>query len=144
MPMLSAMRDASIAGPFETPCTSYVSDPTDPHFGKAFYFGLSGSIDWLVDIFQKMAGITLNIHNPAMPDLIVKPTLSNALKGEMTFKRIIHKSIGNGKYKTIPLTVEIKPCGNSAPSVIINGKKQEEAQITSLENIKKIVMKIKM
>jgi len=144
MPMLSAMRDASIAGPFETPCTSYVSDPTDPHFGKAFYFGLSGSIDWIVDVFQKMAGVKLNLHTPSTPDLVVTPTLPKVLKGEMTFRRLIHQATGKGKYKVIPLTVRIKPRGKQAPSVLVNGKKQKDAVVADLNKFKKVVMEIQI
>ncbi len=138
MPMLSAMRDTAIAGPFETPCTSYVSDPTDPHFGKAFYFGLSGSIDWIVDIFEKMAGLELGLHDARQPDLAIRPTLPRTLSGHMTYRRIIHCATGKGKFREIPLTVSLKPRGKLTPSVKINGKRKKDAVLASLKGLKQI------
>ncbi len=108
-PMMSALRDESLCGPFETPSTSYVSDRDDPHYGKGMYFGLSGSVDWIVEIFQKIAGVSLNLHDPDKPDIEIAPILPSELKKEMVFKRIIHRKNSKGLYDKIALTVTVAP-----------------------------------
>jgi hypothetical protein len=89
-PVMSALRDETICGPFETPCTSYASDPDDPHFGKGMYFGLSGSTDWIVEIFHEVAGLRLALHDPSQPAVRVTPNLPATLNETLTFRRVIH------------------------------------------------------
>jgi len=145
-PILSAMRDSSLGGPFETPATSYVSDSDDPHFGMGMYFGLSGSIDWIIEIFQRIVGVHLNLHDDSLPDLSIEPMLPDELNDSLSFKRIIHYSMGKGKYKKIPLTITIvkssivyKP---EAISVSINGILRDKAEIKDVSNMRKIEIEI--
>ncbi|MCG3179759.1 MAG: hypothetical protein BIFFINMI_02102 [Phycisphaerae bacterium] len=139
-PIMSAMRDDSVAGPFETPCTSYASDRTDPHFGKAMYFGLSGSIDWIVETYQRMAGVQLALHDERQPDLRIDPRLPAALDGAMTFQRIVHVATGPGRYRQVPLTVRVRR-GASA-GVKINGRPAPAAEVQSLRGMKKVDVEI--
>jgi cellobiose phosphorylase len=142
-PMMSVMRDESIAGPFETPCTSYVADKQDPHFGKAMYFGLSGTTDWIIEIFQKIAGLQLALHDPSQPDIRVTPRLPQEIKDTLTFKRIIHQALPGGRYRQIPFTLTIKRQAKGKKTlgtlVKINGKKAEKAEIRSLSKAVKTV-----
>lgn len=137
-PMISAMRDEGIAGPFETPCTSYVSDKDDPHFGKAMYFGLSGSIDWIVEYFHKIAGLRLALHDPAQPALSLCPDLPAELKGRFGLKRYIHRFNGKG-YEKIPLNVQISREGTGAmvkgTRILINGVPSPKAEVLSLAGL---------
>ncbi|MFH0920902.1 MAG: hypothetical protein V1913_11130 [Fibrobacterota bacterium] len=145
-PMMSALRDESIAGPFETPSTSYVSDIHDPHFGKGMYFGLSGSVDWIVEVFHKIAGIQFNLHNPERPALTVTPDLPRALDNQYTFRRVIHCATGPGLYREVPLTVEIKKEGKGktflSQSVKINGQAQSAAVVRELSGVKALHIEI--
>jgi len=135
-PMMSAMRDASLCGPFETPSTSYVSDRDDPHFGKGMYFGLSGSVDWIVEVFHKIAGLELSLHDESKPALVVNPRLPEALKGQLTFRRMIHQATGPGVYRQIPLTIDISRRGRGAKlrgtQITLNGQPQETAEVRNL------------
>jgi len=141
-PMMSALRDESIAGPFETPCTSYVSDPDDPHFGRAMYFGLSGSTDWIVEIFNKIAGICFNLHDDRLPAVSVRPNLPKALDHSLIFRRIIHFSTGAGRYRRIPFTLSIQPKGMVPAGICINGVVSEKAEVKSLEKMKELKIEI--
>ena len=107
-PMMSALCDDTICGPFETPTTSYAADPDDPHFGKGMYFGLSGSVDWIVEVFHKMAGITFQLHDPDQPAIQIEPHLPLRLKDAMTFRRVIHQAVAGGSYRQIPFSVKIR------------------------------------
>jgi hypothetical protein len=145
-PMMSALRDESVGGPFETPCTSYVSDPADPHFGQGMYFGLSGSVDWIVEIFQRMAGVELALHDPDLPDVCVEPELPAQLGDQMTFRRVVHVAEGPGRYRQVPLTVIIRRRGGTRrplpPRVRINGRRADEAVVESLAGVKKVRIEI--
>jgi hypothetical protein len=145
-PMMSAMRDESIAGPFETPCTSYASDPGDPHFGRGMYFGLSGSVDWIIEIFQKIAGLELALHDPALPSIKVSPRLPGDIESNLTFKRIIHCSQPGGGYRKIPLTLHIGKKGAGSKlkrtDIRINGKAAPKAEVNDLKDFKKINIRI--
>lgn len=140
-PMISAMRDEGIAGPFETPCTSYVSDKDDPHFGKAMYFGLSGSIDWIAEFFHKIAGIRFALHDSSQPALSLHPDLPSDLKGNYGFKRYIHRFDGKG-YQKIPLTVQIGRTGKGSKitgtRILVNGVPSEKAEVHSLDGIQSV------
>ncbi len=105
-PMISAMRGSDICGPFETPASSYASDPMDPHYGSGMYFGLSGSIDWMVELFQKVVGLKLDFAGKG-PAISVEPTLPAVLGGRVTFKRNIHVSLGNDVFRRIPVSIDI-------------------------------------
>ncbi|MFH1378080.1 MAG: hypothetical protein ABIH86_04945 [Planctomycetota bacterium] len=132
-PMMSALRDATIGGPFDMPTTSYCSDPKDPHFSKGMYFGLSGSVDWMVEIFQLFAGLTLNLCDDSQPDAIIEPNLPSAFKGEASFGRIIFAATGPGVYKQVPVEIHIRRTGKTAPVNKINGKIVDSLRI---ENVK--------
>jgi len=140
-PMMSAMRDASLCGPFETPSTSYISDKDDPHFGKGMYFGLSGSVDWIVEVFQKIAGLELSLHDDRLPALRVTPRLPAALDHQMTFRRVVHVATGPGQYRQIPLEIKIDRRGKGPKPlrcrVFVNGQEQEKAEIRDLAGIDK-------
>ena len=111
LPTISAMRDEKIGGPFESACCSYQSEKQDPHFGQGMYFGLSGSIDWLIEFYQSMAGLEINLVDPQKPDIRINPKLPDILQGALTFKRVIHVAEAGG-YRQIPVTLEIKREGN--------------------------------
>ncbi len=141
-PMMSALRDDSIAGPFETPSTSYVSDKDDPHFGKGMYFGLSGSVDWIVELFHKIVGLTLALHDPARPALRVEPNLPAALEHTLTFRRVLHAATGPGVFRRIPLRIEIGREGDGkqllGEIITINGERREKAEIESVVGLDRI------
>ena len=142
-PMISALRDESIAGPFETPCTSYVSDSNDPHFGKAMYFGLSGSIDWIVELVHRVAGVKLALHDASKPDLLIEPRMASILKNTLTFRRFIHSRKSGKGYKKIPLTVELKNSSSISTKLIkINGKPAGKAEIADVSKFKEIKVEI--
>lgn len=130
-PMMSALRDESIGGPFETPCTSYVSDVDDPHFGQAMYFGLSGSTDWIIEVFQSIAGLRLSIHDSSLPDLTISPNLPALLKDNITFRRRLFTRKDNGEYEIIPFTLRVRREGDGdrlvTTRILINGQEVDKA-----------------
>ena len=142
-PMISAMRNEDIAGPFETPCTSYVSDKDDPHFGKAMYFGRTGSIDWIIELFHEIAGIRLALHDEDQPALSVHPKLPKDMQGQFSLKRFIHVHEGSG-YRRIPLTVKLtrKGVGETvlASQIFINGKESVAAEVMSLRGLSELTI----
>ena len=144
--MMSALRDESIAGPFETPSTSYVSDKDDPHFGKGMYFGLSGSVDWIVEVFQKLAGLSFALHDPSQPALRVEPELPAALNHTLTFRRIIHAATGPGTYRQIPLQVKILHEGKGKKMlekiITVNGERRAKAEVFELDSVDKVDVQI--
>jgi hypothetical protein len=135
-PMMSALRDESIGGPFETPCTSYVSDVDDPHFGQAMYFGLSGSTDWIIEVFQSIAGVRLNLHDPSIPALSISPNLPALLKDSITFRRRLFVRTDNGEYAVIPFTLRVRREGDggklASTRIHINGQEVDEAAVQDL------------
>lgn len=142
-PMLSASRDETLCGPFETPTTSYASDPDDPHFGGGMYFGLSGSVDWLIDIFQRIAGVTLNLHDGTLPSIVIRPQLPTSLKGALTFRRMIHRWLGKGRYEQIPLCVRVrKALPHEKAKTLINGRLSSIAAVDTLEGVKSLDFEI--
>ena len=141
-PMVSAMRDTSLAGPFEMPSTSYASDEKDPHFGKGMYFGLSGSTDWIVEFLQHIAGVELALHDDRQPAVRVTPRLPQALGGKLTFRRIVHAAKTGGGYHRIPLTLEINTTGKKESVVKINGKLVPSAEVQSLDGLSKLDIQI--
>lgn len=141
-PMISATRDESICGPFETPTTSYTSDPDNPHFGKGMYFGLSGSVDWIINFFQNVAGIQLNLHDSNQPSVSVNANLPEILKGELSYKRTIHLSVGANKFKKIPFHLEVSNRSSGKPTYKINGKVVEKLEVNNLAKVSEIKMEI--
>lgn len=141
LPMLSAMRDETLGGPFDTPSTSYASDRQDPHFGKGMYFGLSGSTDWIVDYFEALAGLRLNLADASRPDVVVAPRLPRAFQGAMTYRRILHVWNGKDGYRRVPLEIAIRHARGgkaSAAEIRINGKRTERAVVESLHGVKRL------
>jgi hypothetical protein len=135
-PMMSASRDESLCGPFETPACSYAVDRDDPHFAKGMYFGLSGSVDWIVEFLQRMAGVELNLFDPGKPDLVLRPNLPGGFTRGLTFKRMLFKSTGAGRYREIPLTVRI--VRSSKAGVTINGKTAAAAEVADLSGFARL------
>jgi hypothetical protein len=138
-PIVSAMRDAALAGPFEMPSTSYAADAADPHFGKGMYFGLSGSTDWIVEFFQHLAGLELALHDPRRPAVRVTPRLPAELGGELTLRRLIHVAQPGGGYRVIPLTLSVRPARpGETPGVTINGRPAPTAELASLDGVERL------
>jgi len=145
-PMMSALRDESIAGPFETPSTSYVSDKDDPHFGKGMYFGLSGSVDWIVEVIHQVVGLRLNLHDPDQPAVGVDPNLPSTLDHTLCFRRILHVATGPGAFRKVPLQIAIAREGQGNTlvlrEVVINGKPSLKAEVASLDGIDRLEIDI--
>lgn len=139
--IVSATRDESLGGPFEMPSTSYASDSADPHFGKGMYFGLSGSTDWIIEVFQEVAGVKLALHDDAQPAVKVSPHLPAELGRALTLRRPIHCWTGSG-YRRIPLQVQIaaEGKGKRVESVrcLINGQPATSPEVRSLDGVDKL------
>ncbi len=139
--VMSAMRDEGLCGPFDMPATSYVAAEGDPHFGKCMYFGLSGSTDWIVQIYERVAGLELNLADRATPDVVVNPHLPAELGSTLRFRRLIHCATGRGKYRKVPLEILIRREGATSrtrvKSVRINGKRAEKAEIRDVSKLKR-------
>ena len=144
-PIMSAMRDPAPGGPFEMPCTSYASDKADPHFGEGMYFGLSGSTDWIVEIFQRIAGLELALHDPDRPSLRVEPNLPAEVGEALTLRRVIHYALPGG-YRQIPLEIDIRRQGSGRTLertlVRINGRRAERAEVADLKNVRRLRIEI--
>ena len=147
-PIMSAMRDPAPGGPFEMPCTSYASDKADPHFGEGMYFGLSGSTDWIVEVFQRIAGLELALHDPAAASVRVEPNLPAAAGGALTLRRVIHYALPGGGYRRIPLEIDIRPQvgrrAGEAAVVKINGRRAAKAEVADLKDIRRLRIEISM
>jgi len=145
-PIMSAMRDESLAGPFEMPSTSYASDPDDPHFGKGMYFGLSGSTDWIMEVFHSVAGFHLALHDSRQPALRIAPNLPAEIGQTLLFKRLIHLAQHGGGYRVIPFTLNIRKEGNGKQAVgtniTINGRPAPRAEIADLAGLEKVDVQI--
>lgn len=145
-PILSATADESIAGPFEMPSNSYVADEADPHFGKGMYFGLSGSVDWIVEVFQKIAGVELALHDERRQDVQIHPTLPRELGETLTFRRVIHEFKSGGGYRNIPLTVDIHREGESKrlqeTLIRINGSRENAAAVWDITGVEQLNIEI--
>ena len=142
-PIVSAMRDAALAGPFEMPSTSYASDEADPHFGKGMYFGLSGSTDWIIEFFQYIAGLELALHDDRLPAVRVTPRLPGELGGELTLRRLIHVACPEGGYRQIPLALRIRKAdARHTASTCINGSRVATPAVEKLDNIRKLDIEV--
>ena len=135
-PILSVSQDENIGGPFDMTSNSYISDPADPHFGEGMYFGLSGSVDWIVELFQKIAGVELALHDDRLPAVAIHPRLPSQFQENFTFRRIVHQALPKDGYRSIPLTVEFKRTGDGdslkSTILLLNGKPQEKMEVQSL------------
>jgi len=144
--VMSAMRDEGIGGPFESPTNCYVADRTDPHFAKGMYFGLSGSVDWIAEIFQSTVGLEMALHDRSKPDLRVEPNMPESLGGELRFRRIVHCCPGKGRWRPVPLEVILRRTGRGPRivdrSVLVNGKPCAEPEIRDLRRFKKVRIEI--
>ncbi|MCY3023861.1 MAG: hypothetical protein NTW87_33195 [Planctomycetota bacterium] len=118
----------------------------DPHYGKGMYFGLSGSTDWIVEIFQAVAGLRLALHDDAQPALKVTPQLPAELGGTLTFRRTIHRALPAGGYSHIPfeLTIQSEGTGGALRQTLItvNGARSDAAEVWSLDGIQRVNMAI--
>lgn len=145
-PILSVSRDENIGGPFDMTSNSYVSDPADPHFGEGMYFGLSGSVDWIVEVFQKIAGVELALHDDRNPDLVICPRLPSQFQDGYTFKRILHRALPGGRYQSIPLAVEFNRTGdgNALKETIakLNGHVQDNLEVPDISKYDEIHIQV--
>jgi hypothetical protein len=144
--MMSALRDESLCGPFETPSTSYVSDKDDPHFGQGMYFGLSGSVDWIVEVFHKIAGLEFSLHDDTKPAIRVNPNLPALLDHQLTFRRIVHLATGPGTYRQLPLSLLITREGRGKRLLetrcLVNGERCAKAEVSQLAEMDRIEIEI--
>lgn len=144
--VMSAMRDEGICGPFESPTNCYAADRADPHFGKGMYFGLSGSVDWMVEIFQATAGLELALHDKNSPDLKVDPRMPESLGRELRFRRKVHCATKPGVYRQIPVEVIVRRKGKGTRlakrAVVINGKAAATPEVRDISKLRKVSIEI--
>ncbi|MHC4916462.1 MAG: GH36-type glycosyl hydrolase domain-containing protein, partial [Planctomycetota bacterium] len=144
--VMSAMRNDDIGGPFESPTNCYVADRTDPHFAKGMYFGLSGSVDWIVEIFQRTAGVELALHDRSKPDVSVDPRMPESLGSELRFRRVVHCTPRKGVWRQVPLEVIVRRAGVGPRMVerivTINGKRAAEPEVRDLRKHKSVKIEI--
>ncbi|MBL8025600.1 MAG: hypothetical protein JNL74_04270, partial [Fibrobacteres bacterium] len=97
--------------------------------------GLSGSIDWLIEFYHRIAGLEFNLHDSDLPDITVKPNLPDAMKGAFSLKRVIHIR-ENFRFRKIPLTVTID-CSTQSKNYtyIINGIEHAEGIVPSVKEL---------
>ncbi len=144
--VMSAMRGEDICGPFESPTNCYGADPTDPHFAKGMYFGLSGSVDWIVEILQNTAGLKLALHDRSKPDIHVEPNMPESLGGELRLRRLVHCTPRKGVWRRVPLEIVLRRTGSGPRmvdrTVLINGKPAAEPEVRNLAKFKKVSIEI--
>jgi hypothetical protein len=144
--VMSSMRQEDLCGPFDMPATSYGAAPGDPHFGKGMYFGLSGSTDWIVQIYERVAGLELNLADKNHPDVLVAPNLPRELGGQVRLCRKIHQALPGGGYRVIPLEIVVNRSGSGRREIErrikINGRRAEQAQVASIAGLKRLRIEI--
>jgi hypothetical protein len=141
--ILSTTRDARLLGPFDSMANSCASDADDPHFGAGMIFGFSGSADWIIETVERIVGLDLDATDNLRPHLRITPRMPSQLRGQLSFSRVLHYHTGAGKYRAIPLHVDIKPAqAGEAPSTRINGKPVPTAEVASLASVKQINIEI--
>jgi hypothetical protein len=144
--MMSAMRDEGISGPFESPANCYVSDRTDPHFAKGLDFGLSGSVDWIVEVLTKTAGLELALHDRTRPDVRVDPNMPESLGGELRLRRFVHCTPRPGVWRKVPLEVIVQRSGRGPRlvdrKVLINGRPAAEPEVADLRRHPRVKIEI--
>lgn len=131
-PIMSVLADESIAGPFDMPSNSFFASPGDPHYGSGMHFGLTGSMDWIIEIVHKFIGLQLNLHKADEPVIKVEPNLPLAFENNLTFKRLIYHYTANGSYREVPLCIKIKQADADGSAVLINGEPSDRAEIVDL------------
>ncbi|MFH0939314.1 MAG: hypothetical protein V1899_08545 [Planctomycetota bacterium] len=145
-PMLSAMRDEKLGGPFESAACSYQTEKQDPHFGQGMYFGLSGTVDWMIEFFQSLVGLELNLIDPRQPAVRLQPRLPKELGDTLTFKRIIHVSQQSGGYRQIPLTLDFSREGQGSvlreTRTRINGLRAPAPEVRDLKRYKSLHIEV--
>lgn len=103
-PVLSVLRkDNALGGPFDSPANSYASDKDDPHYGNGMNFGLSGSTAWLVEYFEGLAGVTLDLSDPEDPWLQIAPAPLQDTEDTIEYTRPIRWRQPDGTYSALPL-----------------------------------------
>ncbi|GAT32607.1 hypothetical protein TSACC_21006 [Terrimicrobium sacchariphilum] len=103
-PVLSVLRkDDALGGPFDSPANSYASDKDDPHYGNGMNFGLSGSTAWLVEYFEGLAGVTVDLSDPDDPWLRIDPAPLQDAGDVMEYIRLIHWRQPDGSYASRPV-----------------------------------------
>jgi cellobiose phosphorylase len=142
-PVVSALRDENLCGPFDMPCTSYVSDRDDPHYGKGMYFGLSGSTDWIIALLEQVAGIRLNLHDKTLPDLVVEPRVPEDLGNDLFFVRTLHLRRNSDHYRMIPLKLHVRRSSrDDVPRMLLNGEPCVEECVRDLAEYEALEIEI--
>ena len=138
-PIMSASRhDDGLGGPFDVTTNSYAADKDDPHYGMGMNFGLSGSIVWMIEYFEKMAGLELDLASSKAPDLRIAPRMPDIAGKEMRYNRIIHYK----NQKQIPLALTIIRGNKNEMSV--NGKTQDAHSIADLSKFDRLDIKMEL
>ncbi len=137
-PLLSIYRDEYMNGPFDSFANSYTSDPNDPHFGAGMLFGFSGSLDWALELLERIAGLELNLYRSDRPDVAVTPRLPDEFLGELEFHRTIHY-FAEGKFRKIPLQIYVERGEpGKPPGIKVNGRYCEKAEIANIRDMEEI------
>lgn len=144
-PVLSSARGPELCGPFDQTSNSYACDPDDPHCGAGMNFGLSGSMDWMFDLLESIAGLKLALHDPAQPDVRIEPNLPAAFRGSYSLRRILHKADGRGGFIAVPLDLAILPTGpGEAPGVTINDRPAPRAEIADVAAHRRLEIRLRV
>ncbi len=132
-PVLSSARGPELCGPFDQTSNSYACDPDDPHCGAGMNFGLSGSMDWMFELLESIAGLKLALHDRALPDLRIEPNLPSSFGGGYRLRRVLHKTDGRGGFTAVPLNLTIAPVGaGEAAGVTLNGRSVARAEVADI------------
>lgn len=143
-PVLSSARGPGLCGPFDQSSNSYACDAADPHCGAGMNFGLSGSMDWIFELLESAAGLRLNLHDQAQPDLCIAPNLPPQFQGRFSLRRILHKADGNGKFKAVPLCLEFASASpDEEGGITINGQPAAKAEVADLAAHSQITIQIR-
>ena len=137
-PLLSVYRNEYLNGPFDSFANSYVSDPEDPHFSAGMIFGFSGTLDWAIEIIERIIGLELNLYSSNLPDVIINPKIPDELNNSLEFTMIIHLFIDE-EFSRIPIRIKVEKCkGNSQCGIWINDKKVQKAVINDIKKMEMI------
>lgn len=132
-PVLSSARGPELCGPFDQTSNSYACDPDDPHCGAGMNFGLSGSMDWMFELLESIAGLRLALHDPRQPDLRLEPALPSSFGGHYTLRRILHKADGRGGFAAVPLNLTVVPiAAGETVGVTLNDQPIERPEVVDI------------
>jgi len=132
-PVLSSARGPELCGPFDQTSNSYACDPDDPHCGAGMNFGLSGSMDWMFELLESVAGLKLALQDPMRPDLRIEPNLPVSFRGQYSLRRILHKANGRGGFVAVPLNVTIAPVtAGEAVGAKLNGQPVARVEVADI------------